>query len=116
MSKLTRRKVMLNGMLKKGNKDILVVGHKEYRISEELAKRIRIKNILLGLETIVYTFIYLFSIEKYRDMPFKGIDKYFMEGLNKTFIFLFFVAAGFVITSLLLLPKDIEKYVEELER
>lgn len=116
VNKLTRRKVMLNGMLKKGKKNILEVGHKNYRISDELAKRIRIKNLLLSFETLVLTFIYLFSVEKYRDMPFKGMDKYFMEGLNKTFIFLFLVATGFIITSLLLLPEDIEKHVEELEK
>ncbi|WFA07824.1 hypothetical protein [Tissierella sp. Yu-01] len=114
-NKLTRREVMLNGMIKKGKKNILEVGHKNYRITDELAKRIRIKNLLLGFETVVLTFIYLFSIEKYRDMSFKGMDKYFMEGLNKTFVFLFLVAAGFIITSLMLLPKDIDNHVKELD-
>ena len=115
MKKLTRGKVMLNGMLKKGEKNVLEVGHKNYRITDELSKRIKIKNILLVFETVGLTFIYLLTIEKYRDIPFKGMSKELMEGLNITFLFIFLVAAGFIITSMLLLPEDIENHTEELK-
>lgn len=111
---LTKRKIMLEGMLKKGKENILVVGNKHYHISEELAKRIRIKNFLLSIETVVFSIMYLLSIEKYRDIPFKGMDKYLTEGLSKTFVFLFFVVAGFILTSYFILPDGVEKHVEEI--
>lgn len=106
---------MLNGTLKKGEKNILEVGQENYRITDELSKRIKIKNILLVLETVTLTFIYLLSIEKYRDIPFNGISKDLMKGLNITFLFILLVTAGFISTSMLLLPEDIENHVEELE-
>ena len=113
MSKPTRRKVMLSGMTKRGKKNILELGENTYKISNELAKRIRIKNILLVFEVFILTFIYFFSIEKYRDIPFNGIDENLLDGLNITFVFMFIVVALFIITSHLLLPKDIEEHIME---
>lgn len=104
---------MLNGMPKRGKKNILQVGETTYKISDELDKRLRIKNIILGLEVFVLTLVYLFSIEKYRDISFEGIDENFIDGLNITFIFMLIVVVAFIITSNLLIPKDIEEHIVE---
>lgn len=64
--------------------------------------------------TFVLTFIYLHSIEKFRDIPFEAENKHMLEGLSNTMLFLFFVVLGFCIDFPFSLPKDIEKHVEEI--
>lgn len=113
MKPLTRKNVMFNGIMKKRSKDILMVGKKEYRVTDFLAKRIQRKKWLLGLMTVIFTFIYMFALEPFRDIPFEGVNERFMEGMSITFLFLAAIVLGFVSISLLLLPKDIEEHVIE---
>ena len=115
MKPLTRKNVMFNGIMKKKSKDILVVGKKEFRITDSLVKRIKVKNWLLGLMTFILTFIYMFALEPLRDVPFEGVNELFLDGLWMTFLFLAAIILGFVSLSLLLLPKDIEvEVIEEI--
>lgn len=116
MKNITRRKVILNGVMKKGSTEILDVGRVSYRITEEMARRMKLKSALLFVQTIVLTLFYLFSIEKFRDIPFKGADgAVIAEGLTYTFIFLILMVSAFFITSVLTIPKDLEKHMTELD-
>ena len=114
MSSLTRKQVMWNGVLEKGNKNILRVGIKKYRITNDFSKKVRLKNRIIGLMTAVFTFFYLFSIEKYREIPLEGNNELLLQGLNLTFIFLFSIVSSFIIISLLILPKNMEQYIQEV--
>ena len=111
-----RSKVMFQGLLKKGDRSILTVGEKEYKIPETLTKKIRLKNFLLGSETLILTILYRFSMAKFEEIPFKGADPEIVkEALMMTFLFLGMVAVAFLLTSLLLLPEDIHLQLEEID-
>jgi len=116
MKNITRSKIMFQGLLKKGDRSILTVGEKEYKIPEILTKKIRLKNFLLGSETLILSLIYLFSMERFDEIPFKGADPELVkEGLMMTFLFLGMVAVAFYLTSILLLPEDIHLQLEEID-
>ncbi len=116
MKEITRTTVMFQGVLKKKDRSILIIKEKEYKISDVLSKKLRLKNFLLGAETFILTWVYLLNIEKFRDIPFKGADPAVLtEGLALTFLFLFAVAGSFLVTSLLLIPEDISLLLEELD-
>lgn len=107
---------MFQGLLKKGDRSILTVGEKEYKIPETLTKKIRLKNFLLGFETLILTILYRFSMAKLEEIPFKGADPDIVkEALMMTFLFLGTVAVTFLLTSLLLLPEDIHLQLEEID-
>ncbi|SEL37009.1 hypothetical protein SAMN04488700_0594 [Carnobacterium iners] len=113
MDRLTKRKIMFNGVMKKREKNVLEVGTKKYLITNFLAKRLRLKNWLLGLMTLVFSLIYLFSIEKYSNVPLDGANSYLLiEGLTTTFLFLFSIVIGFIAISVMLIPKELEKYIK----
>ena len=105
---------MLQGELKKGDPTILIAGNSHYRIEKELSKKIRLKNLLLGAETILLTVLYRLSMRKFEEIPWKGADPALIgEGLLITFLFLGSLAAAFLLTSMALLPKDMEHHLEE---
>lgn len=106
---------MLQGELKKGDRTILTVGNSHYRIQKELSKKIRLKNILLGAETLILTILYRLAMRKFEEIPWKGADPALIgEGLLITFLFLGSLAAAFYLTSILLLPEDIHLQLEEI--
>ena len=114
--KPSRAKVMLQGELKKGDRTILTVGNSRYRIQKELSEKIRLKNILLGAETLILTILYRLAMRKFEEIPWKGADPALIgEGLMITFLFLGSLAAAFLLTSVVLLPEDMENHLEELE-
>lgn len=99
--------------MKKGTKNILKIGKEHYKITNYLAKRIRIRMWLLGLMTVVLTFLYQLSLEQFREIPFAGMDNHFMQGLKGTFLFLFSIIVGFILISVLTIPKNIEKHIKK---
>jgi len=107
---------MLQGELKKGDRSILKIGNRTYSIQKDFSKKIRLKNILLGAETLILTVLYRLSMRKFEEIPWKGADPELIgEGLLITFLFLGSLAAAFLLTSMALLPKDMENHLEELE-
>ena len=92
------------------------VGSASYRITDEMADKMKLKSFLLFTETIALTLLYLFSMDKFRDIPFKGADGAVVrEGLAYTLIFLFLMVIAFFLTSLLIIPVDVENHMRELD-
>ncbi|HCW73454.1 MAG TPA: hypothetical protein DHM90_06260 [Clostridiaceae bacterium] len=116
MKKITRRKVILSGVMKKGSPQIMDLGGDSYRITDELAKKMKLKSVLLFVQTLVLTLFYLFTMDKFRDIPFKGADgAVIAEGLTYTMIFLILMFSAFVITSVMIIPWDVADHMIELD-
>jgi len=62
MKKITRRKVILSGIMKKGCPKIMDMGSDSYRITDELAKKMKLKSLLLFVQTLALTLFYLFTM------------------------------------------------------
>lgn len=107
---LTRKDLMLKGVLKKG--PLLHVGERIYDVSPFLVKRIRLKNITLALFTVVLTLAYGFLGEKFRDIPIQGVDpKVFGEAILLSIAFVLLMVLMFLLTSLAFIPKDFQAHV-----
>lgn len=92
------------------------VGSSSYRITDELANKMKLKSVLLFAETITLTLFYLISMDKFRDIPFKDAESdVIFEGLSYTLIFLFLMISAFFITSVLIVPLDVGSHMEELD-
>lgn len=92
------------------------LGGDSYRITDELAKKMKLKSVLLFVQTLVLTLFYLFTMDKFRDIPFKGTDgAVIAEGLTYTMIFLILMFSAFVITSVMIIPWDVADHMIELD-
>ena len=65
MEKKLRRDLMLKGHFRKRNKEVFDIGSRSFTISNELRKRLRIRDVLLGFFTVIFTFLYLIEVSKY---------------------------------------------------
>lgn len=84
----SRRKIIVDGMLKKRTKNQMTVGDRVFMISNELAIRIRRRNWLIGSTTLILSLIYLYFMEKF-DIPISEVqigDGIYSKGLSYTFI------------------------------
>ncbi len=92
------------------------MGSVSYRITDELGKKMKLKSFLLFVETLVLTLLYLLSMDRFRDIPFKDAPgSVIAEGLTYTLIFLILMVSGFILTSLLLIPRDVYEHMVELD-
>lgn len=114
MDNLTRRNVMIYGMMKKRKKNILEVKERNFLITDFLAKRIKLKKWLLGSMTFILSIIYFISIEQYNDIPFAEAEtEVWIEGLTTTFLFMFSIVIGFIVISMILIPKDSHNHIKK---
>ncbi|WFF73031.1 hypothetical protein [Proteiniclasticum sp. QWL-01] len=115
MKQLTRGQLMLKGVMVKGEPHLLKVGSDLYRVSDELAGRIRRKNILLGLETVTLTLLYRLRLRPLETTPFQGADPAFLNGLALTGLFLLSLIAAFALTGWLVLPRDLTGHARRVD-
>ena len=64
MEKKLRRDLILKGHFRKGNKEMFDIGSRSFTISKDLRKRLRIRDVLLGFFTVIFTFLYLIEVSK----------------------------------------------------
>lgn len=100
--------------MKKHTKNILEVKDRNFLITDVLAKRIRLKKWLLGSMTLILSIIYFISIEQYNDIPFAEVEsEVWIEALTTTFLFMLAIVIGFIVISMLLVPKDLNKHIKK---
>ncbi|MCC5894408.1 MAG: hypothetical protein JJU16_03030 [Alkalibacterium sp.] len=114
MNRLTKRDVMLKGVIKDRKKNILEVGKRRYLVTDYLIKTIRLKKWLLGLMTVLFSLAYHFNMGRYYDIPFAEAESVvIVEGLTITFLFMLAVVGGYILISIVLIPKDFEKHIRK---
>ncbi|MEC6748589.1 hypothetical protein VXN63_08515 [Marinilactibacillus sp. XAAS-LB27] len=109
----SRRKIIVDGMLKKRTKNQMTVGDRVFLISDELARRIRKRNWLIGSTTFLLSLIYLYSMEKF-NMPASEVnigDGVYSQGLSYTFIFISAVVILAVIFLVTAIPKNVQDHI-----
>lgn len=114
---MTRKSILISGLLNKKKKNVLEVKGKRYLITDFLAKRIRLKEWLLGLMVFTLTILWGIILHPYSSMPIDsaadlGSDA-FVEALAITIIYMLAVVIGFIVISVRLVPKNIEEHIKE---
>lgn len=116
MEKKLRRDLMLKGHFRKRNKEVFDIGSRSFTISKELRKRLRIRDVLLGFFTVIFTFLYFNAGEKYQDILLKDAGgKVILEGISLSFMFLFALLLMFFTVSAFLIPKNLQEHLKEYE-
>lgn len=109
----SRRKIILDGMIKKRTKYQMTVGDRVFLISEELAKRLRVRTIVVVGITLLLSLTYNFFMERY-DIPIselKPSSDIFSEALGYTIIFMIVLVIGIAAILLLAIPKNVQDHI-----
>ncbi|MFL2076301.1 hypothetical protein ACEN4P_04565 [Marinilactibacillus psychrotolerans] len=109
----SRRKIILDGMIKKRTKNQMTVEDRVFLISEDLTKRLRARTILIVGITLLLSLTYNFFMERYDILiselePSSGI---FSEALSYTIVFIIVLGIGFATISLLAIPKNVHDHI-----
>lgn len=114
MARLTRRDLMLKAIIKNRKKNIIEIGKRKYPVTDYLSKKNRLKKWVLGTMMMVLSFSYFFYMERYDDIPFAEAEvSVIVEGFTITFLFMFSVVVGFILISLMFIPKDFQKHIKK---
>ncbi|SFO02910.1 hypothetical protein [Proteiniclasticum ruminis] len=107
---------MLKGHFRKGNKAVFDIGSRSFTISEELRRRLKIRNVLLAFFTVIFSFLYFKAGEKYQDILLKEAGgKVILEGISLSFMFLLALLLMFLTVSAFLIPKNLQEHLTEYE-
>ena len=114
MKELSKMRTAFKAEIRWKHKNEMRIGGKSYQITSTLFKRLWLQRVLIGVETFILTLLFGFSTEKYRTIPLKGNEHLLGEGIGIALTFVFGLAGIILITSYLILPRNIKEHAVEI--
>lgn len=116
MSRKLRKSLIFNGTFRKRNHRIVDIGTASYVVTEDLRKKLELRNVLLGVFTVVLSLLYFRAGEKYEDILLQDASPAILvEGMGLSLLFLISLLLMFLTVSLVLIPKDVSNHMEKME-
>lgn len=92
----------------------MIVNEKEYRITDELSRKLKMIIWLLRIMIFTFSIVFFLSIEQYNDILFAEADPAtIIDGVSIAIVFILAVALGAVIISHIMTPKNIDDHIIE---
>lgn len=116
MSRKLRKSLIFKGTFRKRNHRIVEIGTASYVVTEDLRKKLELRNVLLGVFTVVLSLFYFRAGEKYQYILLQDASPaIIVEGMGLSLLFLVSLLLMFLTVSFVLIPIDVSNHLEKME-